>query len=456
MSAPSRELPWLQRPMAELFRLGWPIAISMLSYSAMTLVDTMFVGRLGPAALAGVGMGGVIAFALVVFSIGLLRGVKVLVSQSLGAGHRERASDYLAAGLGVALVLGAITAGVGQLVALVIPSLAASEEAGRNAATFLSVRILGTPMLLVYVAMRETVYGLGETRAPMVASIAANLCNIVLAYAFIFHLDIGVAGVAWATVLSHAVEAGTLVALRGRALLPSLARGRGHLRAIWRVGMPNGLQFLIEVGAFTLLTLLIAAMSEADMAAHQIALQAIHFSFLPALALGEAGSVLAGQAVGANRDDLVVGVARHAMLLAGIYTGLCTFVLAFGAPLIARMFTDDANVLAAAIPLLYVAAAFQVADAANVVARGVLRGAGDIRYPAVVGVLAAWSLTPPLCWLLGYKLGLGAFGGWLGLSAEILATAAIFWWRLARSGWRGSAQKSRQALADPSPAAQMA
>jgi MATE family multidrug resistance protein len=442
--------------MAELYRLGWPIAVSMLSYSAMTLVDTIFVGRLGAAALAGVGMGGVVSFALVVFSIGLLRAVKVLVSQSLGAGRGDRAFDYLAAGLSVALVLGVVTAAVGQLVALVLPAVAASEEAGRTAATFLSVRILGAPLLLVYVAMRETLYGLGETRAPMVASIAANLCNIVLAYLFIFHLEIGVAGVAWATVTSHAVEAGTLLALRGRVLLPALRRGREHLRAVWRVGMPNGLQFLIEVGAFTLLTLLIAAMSEADMAAHQIALQAIHFSFLPALALGEAGSVLAGQAVGANRDDLVLGVARHAMLLAGIYTALCTAVLALGAPLIARLFTDDAHVLAAAIPLLYVAAAFQVADAANVVARGVLRGAGDVRYPAVVGVLAAWSLTPPLCWLLGHRLGLGAFGGWLGLSAEILATAGLFWWRLARSGWRGSAMRSRQALEDPSPVPQVA
>jgi MATE family multidrug resistance protein len=289
----------------------------------------------------------------------------------------------------------------------------------------------------------------------MVASIAANLCNIALAYLLIFHFGAGVAGVAVATALSHAVEAGVLVALSGRALLPSLRRGWPHMAAVWRMGLPNAIQFLIEVGSFVLLTLLIAAMSEADMAAHQIALQAIHFSFLPALALGEAGSVLAGQAVGANRDDLVVGVARQAMVLAGIYTGLCTFVLAFGAPLIARMFTDDVHVLAAAIPLLYVAAAFQVADAANVVARGVLRGAGDVRYPAVVGVLAAWSLTPPLCWLLGHKLGLGAFGGWLGLSAEILATSALFWWRLARGGWRGSALKSRDALADPSPVAQL-
>src|SRR5690606_18086486 len=424
------------------------IAVSMLSYSAMTLVDTMFVGRLGPAALAGVGLGGVVSFALVVFSIGLLRGVKVLVSQAVGSGRPERSADFLAAGLVLAAGFGLATVLAGQLVAAVLPALAASAEAGRHAAAYLSVRILGAPLLLTYVAMRETVYGQGHARAPMVGSIAANLTNIALAYLFIFHLDMGVAGAAWSTVASHVVEAGVLVALAGpRRMLPAWRRGLPHVRAVWRMGLPNAIQFLIEVGAFTLLTALIAAMSEADMAAHQIALQAIHFSFLPALAVGEAASVMAGQAVGADRDDLVLGVARLGLWLAGAYTALCTLILALGAPVIARMFTPDARVIAAAVPLLYVASAFQVADGANVVARGVLRGTGDVRYPAVVGIVATWSLTPPLCWVLGHLLGMGALGGWIGLSAEIVVTSTIFWWRLVRRGWSGAAARSRASLA---------
>jgi multidrug resistance protein, MATE family len=394
-----------------------------------------------------VGLGGVVSFALLVFSIGLLRGVKVLVSQAVGAGRPERSRDFLAAGLLIGLGAGAVTVVLGQLVAEVVPVMAASAEAGRHAATYLSIRILGAPLMLAYVAMRETVYGEGHARAPMVASVIANLTNIGLAYWFIFHLDMEVAGVAWSTVVSHAVELGMLLVLRGRVLLPPLGRGLPHLRAVWRMGLPNALQFTIEVGSFTLLTVLIAAMSEAEMAAHQIALQAIHVSFLPALAVGEAGSVMAGQAVGAGRDDLVLGVARQALWLSGVYTSLCTVALAVGAPWIAGLFTTDAAVIAAAIPLLYVAAAFQVADAANVVARGVLRGTGDVRFPALVGIVAAWALVPPLCWLLGHHLGLGAFGGWIGLSAEIGVTAGIFWWRLVRGGWRGAAARSRASLA---------
>ena len=79
-------LSWEQRPLRALLRLAGPIAISMLSYSVMTLVDTLVVGRLGAASLAGVGLGGMVAFALLCFWFGLLRGTKTLVAQAVGAG----------------------------------------------------------------------------------------------------------------------------------------------------------------------------------------------------------------------------------------------------------------------------------------------------------------------------------------------------------------------------------
>jgi multidrug resistance protein, MATE family len=446
IAAQPKELAWVDRPMIELTRLSWPIAVSMLSYSAMTVIDTIMVGRLGAAALGGVGMGGVVAFSLIVFSIGLLRGVKVLVSQAVGAGRHQHATDCLAAGLVVALGLGLVTTALGQLVALALPHLSASSTAGRHAGTYLAVRVLGAPIALVFVAMRETLYGRGKARAPMVASILANLANMGFCYLFVFTLDLGVAGAGWAAVIGHVVETGALCWMGGRALLPPLRRGRAVLRDVWRLGLPNGLQMMIEVGSFCLLTLLIAAMSATEMAAHQVALQTIGFSFLPALAVGEAGSVMAGQAVGADRDDLVLNVARLSMLLAGLYTAACTVVLALGAQVIVGLFTTDPSVIAAAVPLLHVAAAFQIADAANVVSRGLLRGTGDVRYPAVIGIAAAWSLTPPLTWLLGHVAGLGAFGGWLGLCAEIMAVAALFWLRLLRRGWQPAAARARAEL----------
>lgn len=447
-SGSRRPIAWEHRSFAELGRLSWPIAISTLSYSVMTLVDTLLVGHLGAAELAGVGLAGTAAFTVLCFSFGLLRGVKTLVAQAIGAHRPREVEAYRAATLIAVGVLGVLSIAAGQLLAFALPHIAASQAAGQHASTYLTIRNLGAPLALLYVGLREVRYGEGDSFSPMFATVTANLVNIALASWFIYGRGWGVAGAAWATVIAHGVEAAVVIVagrLRG-ARWGVDAVERRHLRELWRVGLPTGIQFSLEVGAFSCLAAMVAAMSEVQMAAHQIALQVIHFSFLPAFAVAEAASVLAGQAVGADRDDLVRRVARQALAAASAYTGACTVVFAVAAPLIVRGFTSDPNVAGPAVMLLHVAAVFQVFDGANIVARATLRGTGDVRFPAVFGVLTAWALTPPLTWLLGWKLGLGAFGGWLGLCAEIIAGSLVYWWRIEKRGWAASAARSRAQL----------
>jgi len=437
-------LPWQSSPTRELARLAWPIAISMVSYAVMTLVDTLFVARLGAGTLAGVGLGGTAAFAVLCFSFGLLRGVKVLVSQAVGAGRGERARDLVASGIAWALVLGVASVLLGQLVAEAMPLIAASAESGETARTYTSIRLLGAPLVLVYVAIREARYGVGDARSPMVAAVLANAANVALDYTFIVVLERGAAGAAIASVLATVAALVMMLAIQTRSGFGRFS-WRGMAR-IWRVGFPTGIQFLLEMGAFAMLAMLLAALDEVEMAAHQIALQVIHFTFLPVLAVSEAASVLAGQAVGARRSELVVGVARRALWLGAAYAVLCTLVLVGFAGPIARSFTDEAPLLERSIQLLWVAAVFQLFDAAQAAARGVLRGAGDVRFPAVIGIVTAWICTPPLTWLLGYELGLGALGGWVGLCLEIVVAAALLWWRLASDGWRAASEKTRAEL----------
>jgi MATE family multidrug resistance protein len=214
---------------------------------------------------------------------------------------------------------------------------------------------------------------------------------------------------------------------------------------LWRIGLPTALQFMLEFGSFVLLAAMISSLSETQMAAHQIALQVCQFSFLPAYAVSEAASVLAGQAVGARRQELVLPVAHLCLRVAGAYTLVCSLVFVFCGRTIAAGFTSDPTLAAYAVHLLYVAAVFQTFDGANIVARCILRGVGDVRFAAVVGVLTAWAMTPPLAWLLGWRMGLGAFGGWLGLCGECIVGALIVWHRLQRRGWLVSAVETRPA-----------
>jgi MATE family multidrug resistance protein len=457
MSRDPASLPWIAHPFAALLRLAWPIAVSTLSFSAMTVVDTLFVSRLGAASLAGVGLAGVMTFTLLCFPLGVLLGVKVLVSQAVGAGQHDEVGAHLRAGLFLALIMGVITAALAHVITPLLGALAASAEAGAVAGTYLRIRMLSAPVLLAFVALRETAYGAGDTRGPMIASLIANLVNAGLCAVFVLGLGLGVAGVATATACANCIEAAVLFGARRDLVRQALGRiGRKQrigvqVAAVWRLGLPTGGQFLLEVGAFSLLTFMVSAMSEIEMAAHQIVLHVLHLAFLPVQAVGEAGAVLAGQAVGANRDDLIGSVARRALALAGGYALASTLVAVFGAELVLRAFTDDPTLTGVAVELFHIAALFLIMDAVNVVARSVLRGVGDVRFAAVVGIGCAWALTPPLTWLLGYRFEMGVQGGWLGLCAEIGLGAAIVWWRLVRGGWRAAAVAARASMQSPRP-----
>lgn len=445
-------ISWKEKPLGALIRLAWPITISSLSYSVMTLVDTLLVGHLGRAELAGVGLGGVMAFLLLCFPIGLLRAANTLVAQAVGAGRVGEARAYQRAAVLTALVLGGLTAGLGQPVAALLRHLAASDAAGDAVRTYLRIRILAAPLALLFVALREIRYGQGDSRGPMRATVVANLVNIGLAYTFVFVCRLGVAGAAYATVVAHAIEAGALAVpalVRARAARRAVLGTRDQLRALWRMGVPLGVQFMLEVGSFGLLSLLISAMADVQMAAHQIALQVIHFSFLPAFAVAEAAAVLVGQAVGARRLELVPRLARLALLVTGSYALVWTIILLFGARFIVSGFTADAAVVRVAVTLLRVATIFQIFDAANLVGRAALRGAGDVRFSAVVGVATSWLCTPPLAWLLGFRLKLGAVGGWMGLCLEIMVAAALLWWRLARGTWKTAAMGAQPGAEPP-------
>src|SRR5215467_15664331 len=108
MFAASENLSWTARPGRELLRLAWPITVSMVSFSTMTLASTAFVAQVGADELAGVGLAGVVGFALVCFGIGLLRGAKTLVSQAVGANRQDRIPELLGAAVGIAVALGAL------------------------------------------------------------------------------------------------------------------------------------------------------------------------------------------------------------------------------------------------------------------------------------------------------------------------------------------------------------
>ena len=436
------KIGWEDRALSELLGLTWPIVVSMLSYSVMTLVDTFFVGRLGASALAGVGLGGTLAFTLLCFGIGLLRAVKVLVAQALGAGRsHEQARSYLGAGIVLGLAFGSLAFVLAVGSTFILADLTEGRS-GALASAYLIIRMSVSPLVLAFYALQEHRQGIGDARSPMIAAVLANVANIGLDYLCIVELGWGVEGAAWASAAAHLVSLLYLLLWQRSEGFGLRGLERARIVEVFRLGLPIGAEFILEMGAFLVLALVIAGMGEIEMAAHQVALQVLHFGFLPGVAISEATSILVGQVVGASRIDLVRRVSFLGLGVGLSYAMIFTFVLVFGAWEIAATFSVDPLVIQGAVVLLWLGGGFQLLDAANMVARGVLRGAGDVRYIALVGITSSWLTMPPLALLLGVHLRMGALGGWLGLALAIGVGALLFWRRLLRGEYRPAAEAS--------------
>lgn len=455
------ELRWEHQVTLEMAHLAWPIGLSMISYATATLIDTLFVSPLGADALAGVSLGGVIAFTCISFALGALRGVKITASHAVGAASLSRAVAVRRAGVRLGLILGGLTALGAYLVSFALAGLAKSPEAGDAASAYLSIRALGMPMVLFYAALREYRQALGDTMRPMIAVVIGNVLNIALDYTFIILCGWGVEGAAWATTFAHFVEAFLILALVRGSHRAEDERAEAEIAThgvtpdavpfdatgeVWRMGWPLGVQFVLESSSFSLLALLLAGLDSIHLAAHQIVLQVIHLTFLPLVAVSDAASVMAGQALGANRRHLVRRVARSALAMGLGYASFCTVMLVIGNEHLVALFTSDASLGALVGRVFWIAAAFQLLDAVDITTRGILRGVGDVRFSALIGIACAWLILPPGTYFFGYVLGWGVIGAWTALAINILLSAAIMRWRLQSDRWQQTPEPNEMDL----------
>jgi MATE family multidrug resistance protein len=434
-------LRWRRKPFPELVRLALPITVSMLSYSIMTLVDTLCVGRLGASSLAAVGLGGTVTFTVVCFGIGALRAEKIIVAMAVGSGRRDRVSAVVGAGLVLAGLLGLASALIGQLVAPLLLFLTDGDEAGHAARDYVAIRSAAAPFFLAAFSIRQARQAIGDAQAPMRVAITANVVNGLLDVVLLFGFGLGVRGVAWGSVVAQMLE---LLLLLGVQRPDGFGVGRttrADLAELWRLGAPQGVERLLDASSFSVMVALIARMGPSDLAAHQIGVQLIHFCFLPTFAIAEACSILVGQAVGAGETALVSRVGRSAIGLALVYLLPWSFAYVLVGDGMARWFTTDEETVARAATLLRIGAVLVLVHPFYAVLQGLLRGVGDVRYSVAVTILAAWGCTPVLAGVLGLVLGWGASGGWLGLLVELAVAAGALAARFRSHRWMAAAKR---------------
>ena len=445
-----------------VWKLAWPIVVSMLSFTVMIVVDSIFVARLGTAPLAAIGLAVSVTFLIFGCGLGLIRGSKVVVAHGVGAENHEQVEHTLAQALWLAGGLGVFVAALAPLGSAIFPLMGASTDVVVHADAYFAIRVLGAPMSFVLVALNSWFEGRGDTRTPMLATLLANGLNIGLDPLLIFGwgpIDgMGTAGAALATVLSITV-AMVFVSQRAHGQIDRALWSwqlDGHLlRWIVRIGLPMGVTRALEVGAWVIFTAILAGISDLHLAAHVIVIRLVSVSFLPGYGIGEAAGVFVGQALGAGRPELARQALRSAMRLAVLVMAAWAFVFVLVPEPLLAIFGAEAEVMVLASDLMVIAALFQVFDAIATVGIGALTGAGDTRWVMAVGVTAAWFISLPLAWLLAVELHWGAVGAWLGLTAEILVIAVIHLARVQGDRWL-RAGPQRQAVATETASAEAA
>ena len=428
-----------------IFELAWPIMISMLSYTAMSVIDTLFVARLGTDPLAAVGLAAVLVFFTQSFGAGLMSGVRVLVSQSTGAKDPKTAAllGWQAIWIGVPLGI------VMSLLSLAPPDLfyllGANETVAEYSDRFFSVRVLGAPLVLLNIGISAYFQGRGDTKTPMRATLLGNGINIVMDPLLIFGLwgwpQLGVAGAALATISAMLIQ---VIYLFWKAL-PELRKvdntsNKRLIKATFSMGVPIGVRYMLEMGSFVVFTTMVTHVSPIELAAHISVVRICSVSFMPGHAVSEAAGVLVGQFVGANRSHLARPVIHSAIRLAiGIMASWGLIFLTIPDLLVLPFDTEPA-VAAVAAQVLVIAAAFQVFDALVMAISGGLNGAGDTRWVMVSSLLAAWLIKVPLAYLGTLVLGFGAAGAWCAFTIELVVLSFVFLHRMRGQAWlRGAA-----------------
>ena len=431
-----------------LWRIAWPLLIAQTAQIGTGVVDTLMAGNYGDVDLAAIAVGFNIWLPLYLIILGTLFACSAIVAQDFGAGHIERVRSFLPQGLWVAVALSAVMTPLCLNSDIAIALLGLPEETAAKTSAYVSRVGLGFPALGIFMALRYHTQGLGITAPFAFASVVGFIANVPLNYMLIFGAwgapELGAEGCGLATAASMWIS--TLIillyVLTAHSLQPYLPTrwlegpDWGRISEILVVGFPVGLTFFLETGVFSAITLLIATLGDAAVAAHQIAINVWDVFYIPMVSIGSAMATRMGHAIGARNAHGVRMALRVGAALSTLIGLLAMSLLLLFPDAIIGAYTQSEDIRDLALRLLRLAALFIMIDVIQIVGSFVLRAYKETRFPVIVVTLSYWGLALPLGYLLAIHWGGGSPDGtldfWIATILGIGVAAALITWRVRR------------------------
>jgi MATE family multidrug resistance protein len=432
-----------------LLLLAWPVVVSRLSQTVITLSDAAMVAPLGEDAIAATTTGGLNAFLVMILPMGMVFLVGSFAAQFFGRGDFASARRFGWYGL----VLAAITEGLAlaslPFVDTVVGWLGFSAGVHEAMTQYLVLRLLSAGPAIGIEALGSYYGGLGRTQVQMRTNLLAMGLNVLLNWLLIYgNLGcpaLGVRGAALASTLATTIA---FLCVLGHFLRQAHA-GSGSAQALSRqefgrlvrFGLPNGINWSFEFLAFLLFqNLVVGHLGTTALAAFGIVIALNSASFMPAFGMSSAGAILVGQAIGAGRKDEVPRAFRLTLGTVMVWQGAVGLVYLLMPELLLSAFADrgaeDAALFTVGVRMLQISCAWQLFDAAAMSLSEALRAAGDTQFPMWARLAIAWGLFFPGSYVCVKYLGFGDVGALLWLAAYLGVLSLALAWRFASGAWR--------------------
>lgn len=436
--------------LSHLLKLATPVSLSMLTGLMMQLVDTLFVGPLGPTAIGGVSIGSAVFATFMVVGMGLSSGLDYLVAHAWGAKKLEACNQYLVQSLYIATMVSVVSMVIMALFSTELGRFGIVLDVSTEGGKYLRSVCMSLLPFLLFTAFRQYLQATGKAAPVLIILVVANLVNALCNWVFIYGRwgfpSLGVVGSGLATCVARVFMLFAIIAYafwRDRRIGlglwgTSLRFDRSRMVELVRLGLPSGLQLLFEVGVFATATLLAGRLGSVPLAAHQIVLQLASTTFMIPLGLSSASAVRVGQALGAGASERAARIGWTAFSIGASFAIVLAAVMLLTAGPLLGTFSQDPNVLAIGRVLLVFAAFFQLSDAVQVIGAGVLRGIGDTKVSMYTNFAGHWLVGLPAGYFFCFGLGWGVKGLWIGLSLGLTIVAAVLlyaWSRKVRRLW---------------------